>query len=83
MQGPVDLAVPESGQSVSDLVAGGGVDGCGAVPGREVVAVGKAGDVADLDQEAGGAGGTGAVSISVVPVACTRAVSSLLAAFLR
>jgi hypothetical protein len=30
------------------LVAGGGVDWCGAVPGGEPAAVGEAGDVADV-----------------------------------
>ena len=37
--------------------------GCGAVPGREVVAVGEPGDVADLDQQPGGAGGADAVQV--------------------
>ncbi len=83
VQDPVDLSVPAAGEPVADVVAGGGVDRGGAGPGSEVALVRDAGDVADLDQEAGGAGGTGAVSISVIPVACTRAVSSLLAAFLR
>jgi hypothetical protein len=44
-------------EPVSDLFAGGGVDGCGAGPGREVVAVGASGDVADVVEGPGGAGG--------------------------
>jgi len=48
---------------VSDVVAGGGVDGCGAVPGREVVAGGEAGDVSDLDQQSRSAGGSDAVQV--------------------
>jgi hypothetical protein len=44
VQDPVDLAAPGPREPVADLVAGGGVDGCGAVPGREVRAVrGKVG----------------------------------------
>src|SRR5690349_19299609 len=46
-----------------DLVAGGGVDRCGAVPGGEVVPVGETGDVADLDQQSGRAGGSDAVQV--------------------
>jgi hypothetical protein len=36
VQHPVDLSVPAAGESVPDLVAGGDVDGGGAVPRREV-----------------------------------------------
>ena len=53
VQDPVDLPVPASGEPVADVVAGGGVDGGGAGPGREVAAVGEPGDVADLDQQPG------------------------------
>jgi hypothetical protein len=45
---------------VADLLAGGGVDRCGAVPGREVGVVREPGDVADLDQQPGGAAGADA-----------------------
>ena len=45
------------------LIAGGGVDGCGAVPGREVLAVGAPGDVTDPDQQPSGAGGADAVQV--------------------
>ena len=48
---------------MSDVVAGGGVDGCGAVPGREVLAVGAPGDVTDPDQQPSGAGGADAVQV--------------------
>ena len=63
VQDPVDLPVPAARQPVSDVVAGGGVDGCGAVPGGEVVAVGEPGDVADLDQQPGRTGGSDAVQV--------------------
>ena len=36
-----------------DLLARGGVQGCGAGPGREPVAVGEPGDVADVGQDPG------------------------------
>jgi hypothetical protein len=55
VQHPVDLPVPGAGEPVSDLVAGGRVDGCGAVPGGDVRLVREPGDVADLDQQPGGA----------------------------
>ena len=55
--------LPLAGQPVPDLVAGGGVEGCGAVPGREVGLVREPGDVADLDQQPGGAGGADAVQV--------------------
>ena len=84
VQGPVDLAVPGPREPVPDLVAGGGVDECGAVPGRKVVAVGESRDVADLDEQPGCAGGSDAGQVGqVVPVAASSAVSSLFAAFLR
>ena len=63
----VDLPVACPGEPVTDMVAGVGVDRCRAVPGCEVVAVGEAGDVADLDEEPGGAGGTDAASSIEVP----------------
>jgi hypothetical protein len=47
--------LPASGEAVALLVAGGGVQGRGAVPGGEVAGCGEAGDVAD---EAGRAGGS-------------------------
>ena len=63
VQDPVDLPVPGARESVPDVVAGGGVDGCGAVPGGEVVVVREPGDVADLDQQPGGAGRADAVQV--------------------
>jgi hypothetical protein len=41
VQRSVDLPVGGAGEPVSHLVAGGGVDACGAVPGGEGVAVGE------------------------------------------
>src|SRR4051794_17920308 len=41
VQRPVDLPVPGPGEPVADLVAGGGVDEGGAVPGREVRPAGE------------------------------------------
>ena len=46
--------VPGPGEPVPDLLAGGGVQRCGAGPGREPVAVGEPGDVADVGQDPGG-----------------------------
>ena len=43
------------------LLAGGGVQRCGAVPGREVVPAGEPVDVADVGQQPGRAGGADAV----------------------
>jgi len=84
VQGAVDLPVPGLGQALADLVAGGGVDRCGAVPGGDVGAVRESGDVGDLDQQPGRAGRADSVQVmSVVPVAATSALSSLPAAFLR
>ena len=81
---PVDLTVPAAGQPVSDVVAGGGVDGCGAGPGREVVAVGEPGDVADLDEQPGSTGRADAVQVEQRrSVVLRSAMSSLFAAFLR
>ena len=50
----VGLAVAGPGEAVADLLAGGGVQGRGAGPGREPVAVGEPGDVADVGQDPGG-----------------------------
>ena len=47
--------VPGPGEPVPVLLTGGGVQGCGAGPGREPVAVGEPGDVADVGQDPGGA----------------------------
>jgi hypothetical protein len=48
VQRPVDPAVAGAGEPVALLLAGGGVQGCGAVPGREVVPAGEPVDVADV-----------------------------------
>jgi hypothetical protein len=49
VQDTVDLPVAAAREPVSDVVVEGGVDGRGARPGGEVAAVGKSGDIADLD----------------------------------
>ncbi len=46
-----------------DVVSGGGVDGCGAVPRGEVGLVREPGDVTNLDEEPGRTGGADAVQI--------------------
>src|SRR6185503_5435428 len=61
VQDAVDAPVPGPGQAVALLVAGGGVQGCGAVPGGEVAAAGEAADVADVADQAGRAGRADAV----------------------
>ena len=59
----------------------------GAVPFQDAkwALVGEPGDVADLDQQPGGAGGADAVQVesALVPVAASSSFSSLFAAFLR
>jgi hypothetical protein len=52
----VEPPVAGAGEPVADLLAGGRVDGGGAGPGGEVVAVGEAGHVTNVSQDAGGAG---------------------------
>jgi hypothetical protein len=59
----VDLPVPGPREPVPDLVTGGGVDRCGAGPGREVGPVREPGDVADLDEQPSGAGGADALEV--------------------
>jgi hypothetical protein len=58
---PVDAPVAGPRQAVPVLVAGGRVDGCGAVPGGEVGAAGEPADVCGVADEAGGAGRADAV----------------------
>ncbi|MGW3613628.1 type I restriction-modification system subunit M N-terminal domain-containing protein [Micromonospora sp. NPDC005163] len=48
---------------MAPLVTGRRVQGCGAVPGREVPAGGESADVADVADQAGGAGGADAVEV--------------------
>jgi hypothetical protein len=48
------FAVPGAGEAVPDLLPGGRVQGCGAGPRGEPVAVGEPGDVADVGQDPGG-----------------------------
>jgi hypothetical protein len=48
VQHAVDLPVPGAGQAVPDVVAGGGIDRRGPVPGGEVAPVGEPGYVTDL-----------------------------------
>jgi hypothetical protein len=65
-----------------DLVAGGGVDGCGAVQGREVRAVrGAVMSPTSTSSRAASEGPIPCWSSTVVPVAATNSVSPLLAAF--
>jgi hypothetical protein len=48
---------------MADLVAGGGIHGCGAVPGDEPVAAGEPADVTDVGQQPGCAAGADAGQI--------------------
>src|SRR5205814_8261371 len=80
---PVDAPVAGAGQAVALLVAGGGVQRCGAVPGREVAAAGEAGDVGDVAEQPGRAGRADACNCCrVLPVAVTRSVSCRSAALI-
>ena len=63
VQDPVDAPVAGPGQPVALLVAGGGVDRGGAVPGGEVAAAGEAADVTDVAEQPGGAGRADAVEL--------------------
>jgi hypothetical protein len=54
VQRVVQAPVAGSGESVPDLLAGGGIDGCGAVVGGEVMPTGEAGDVFDFGQDPSG-----------------------------
>jgi hypothetical protein len=51
VQCPVDPAVAGAGESMPLLLSGGGVQRGGAVPGRELVAVGEPVDVAHVDEQ--------------------------------
>jgi hypothetical protein len=84
VQDPVDLPVAFTGQPVPDLVTGGGIQGCSAVPGREVGLVREPGDVTDLDQQPGGTGGSDAVQVQQARSGdFTSSVSALFASFFR
>jgi hypothetical protein len=63
VQHPVDAPVACPGEAVPLLLSGGGVQWCGAVPGREVPAGGEAGDVSDVAEQPGGAGRPDAVAV--------------------
>ena len=67
-----------------DVVAGRGVDGCGAVPGREVAAVGEpVMSPTSTSSRAAPEGPMPCRSSRLVPVAATSSRSSLSAAFFR
>jgi hypothetical protein len=63
VQGVVQASVAGSREAVSDLLAGGGVDGRGAVVGREVVSAGEAVDVVYLGQDPSGDDGPNTVEL--------------------
>jgi hypothetical protein len=63
VQDPVDAPVAGPAEVVTPLVARGRLDGCGAVPRRDVAGGGEAGDVGDVADEAGGAGGSDPVEL--------------------
>src|SRR6188472_2972628 len=60
------------------MVTGAGVDGCGAGPGREVVVVGEAGDVADFDEQSGRTRGADAVQAGQARAGRGEPLSQLL-----
>jgi hypothetical protein len=66
VQRVIQAPVAGSGEAVSDLLAGGGVDGCGAVVGGEVVPAREAVDVLDLGQDPAGDDRADAVEIGQV-----------------
>jgi hypothetical protein len=63
VQDAVDASVAGPGQSVAFLVAGGGFERGGAVPGVEVRGGGESGDAADVADEPGGSGGADPVEL--------------------
>ena len=73
----VEAAVAGAREPMAQMLAAGGIDRGSASPGREVVAVGKPGDVAHVGENAGGAAGPMPwMSIRCEPVAWTAALSS-------
>jgi hypothetical protein len=66
VQRVVEAAIASAGEAVSDLLAGGGIDGCGAVVGGEVVPRREAVDVLDLGQDSAGDDRADAVEIGQV-----------------
>lgn len=62
----VHPSVTDAGRSVPVLLAGGGVQGCGAGPGREPVPVGETRDVADIGEDPSGDDGPDAVDLGQV-----------------
>jgi hypothetical protein len=79
VQDAVDTPVPGPGQAVALLVAGGGVQGCGAVPGGEVPAAGEAADVTDVADQPGGTGRADAVQLLQAATAGRDQLGQLLA----
>jgi hypothetical protein len=63
VQHPVDAPVPGPRQPVTLLLARGGIDGRGAVPGGKVAAVSETGDVTDVTGQPGGAGRADAIEV--------------------
>ena len=63
VQHPVDPPVAGARQPVPLLLAGGGIQWRGAVPGREVVPAGEPVDVADVGEQPGRAGRPDAVQL--------------------
>jgi hypothetical protein len=63
VQYPVDAPVPGPREPVTLLLAGGGIDGRGAIPGGEMAAVSEAGDVTDVTEQPGSAGRSDAVEV--------------------
>jgi hypothetical protein len=57
VQDMVDPPIPCAGQTVSQLLTGGGIQRSGAVPCREVGLRREPGDVTDIGQDPGSAGG--------------------------
>jgi hypothetical protein len=66
VQGVVQAPIAGSGEAVPNLFAGGGIDGCGAVVGGEVVPGREAVDVLNLGQDPAGDDRANAVEIGQV-----------------
>jgi hypothetical protein len=78
VQDVVQSSVPGPVVPVPDVLAGGSVQGCGAGPRREVVAVREPGDVADIGQDSGGSRGSDAAQVQQVRPTRLRSDGELL-----
>lgn len=73
----VELAVAAGVESVSDLVAAGGIEWCGAGVAGEVVGGGESSDVADVAEDFGGQDESETVDVGKSAAGCGQGVAGL------